>query len=68
MNLLSLIHLGQLMMQFAFTNKIQESTLDFIESTNYEIYYTFSAGILDFYSHPTASYIEIMKWTEFCFK
>ena len=45
--------------------KIQERTLDFIESTNYEIYYTFSAGILDFYSHPTASYIEIMKWTEF---
>lgn len=32
---------------------------------NYEIYYTISAGILDFCSHPTASYTEIMKWTEF---
>ena len=45
--------------------QIQESTINFIESMNYEIYYTISAGILDFCSHPTASYTEIMKWTEF---
>lgn len=31
--------------------KIQERTLDFIESTTMKLY-TFSAGILDFYSHP----------------
>lgn len=65
MNLLSQIYLVQKDDAICLYQQIQESTINFIESMNYEIYYTISAGILDFCSHPTASYTEIMKWTEF---
>lgn len=46
-------------------NCIRESITAYVESINYEVYYTLSAGILCFESNPTASYTEIMKWTEF---
>lgn len=46
-------------------NRICESIMSYVESINYEVYYTLSAGILDFEENPTASYTEIMKWTEF---
>lgn len=46
-------------------NRIRESITAYVESINYEVYFTLSAGILCFEGNPTASYTEIMKWTEF---
>ena len=46
-------------------NCIRESITAYVESINYEVYYTLSAGALCFEENPTASYTEIMKWTEF---
>ena len=44
---------------------IKEEIENYIESINFEVHFTVSAGILDFYSNSTASYTEMMKWTEF---
>ena len=46
-------------------NRIRDSITAYVESINYEVYYTLSAGALCFEENPTASYTEIMKWTEF---
>lgn len=44
---------------------IKEEIENYIESINFEVHFTISAGILDFYTNSTASYTEMMKWTEF---
>lgn len=44
---------------------IKEEIERYIESINFETYFTISAGILDFSANPTASYTELMKWSEF---
>lgn len=44
---------------------IKEEIERYIESINFETYFTISAGIVDFSTNPTASYTELMKWSEF---
>lgn len=46
-------------------HKIQDCLLEYIESINYEVYFTLSAGIIDFKTNPTAHYNEMMKWSEY---
>lgn len=46
-------------------HKIQDCLLEYIESINYEVYFTLSAGIVDFKINPTAHYNEMMKWSEY---
>jgi predicted signal transduction protein with EAL and GGDEF domain len=45
--------------------KIQDCLLEYIESINYEVYFTLSEGIIDFKINPTAHYNEMMKWSEY---
>lgn len=44
---------------------IKEAVEQYIESINFEVYFTISAGILDFNANPTDSYAEMMQWSEF---
>ena len=44
---------------------IRRSITRYVESINYDIYLTISAGILDFHDYPNKSYNSIMQWTEF---
>ena len=44
---------------------ICRSITRYVESINYDIYLTISAGILDFHDYPNKSYNSIMQWTEF---
>lgn len=46
-------------------NAIRRSITCYVESINYDIYLTISAGILDFHDYPNKSYNSIMQWTEF---
>ena len=46
-------------------NAIRRSITCYVESINYYIYLTISAGILDFHDYPNKSYNSIMQWTEF---
>ena len=52
----------------ALYNAIRRSITCYVESINYDIYLTISAGILDFHDYPNKSYNSIMQWTEFAFK
>jgi len=45
--------------------KIRNGIVRYVESINYDIYLTISAGILDFHDYPNKSYNSIMQWTEF---
>lgn len=45
--------------------EIRRSITHYVESINYDIYLTISAGILDFHDYPNKSYNSIMQWTEF---
>ena len=49
----------------ALYNAIRRSITCYVESINYDIYLTISAGILDFHDYPNKSYNSIMQWTEF---
>lgn len=49
----------------ALYNAIRRSITCYVESINYDIYLTISAGILDFRDYPNKSYNSIMQWTEF---
>ena len=44
---------------------IRRSITRYVESINYDIYLTISAGILDFHDYPNKSYNSIMQWTKF---
>lgn len=46
-------------------NKIRWKIASFIAKNQYEVFYTVSAGILDFSEHMGESYSDLMKWTEF---
>lgn len=46
-------------------NHIQETLINYIETINYEVYFTVSGGLLCLNNYPTCSYSEIMKWSEF---
>lgn len=46
-------------------NNIRNEISQFIESINYNVYFTISAGILLFEDYPTSSYNTMMKWSEF---
>lgn len=49
----------------ALYKAIRRSITRYVESINYDIYLTISAGILDFHDYPNKSYNSIMQWTEF---
>lgn len=46
-------------------NKIRWKISLFIEENQYEVFYTISAGILDFAAVHNQNYFNIMKWSEF---
>lgn len=46
-------------------NKIRGQLNLFIEENQYEVFFTLSAGILDFSALSSPSYNDLMKWTEF---
>lgn len=46
-------------------NKIRWKISLFIEENQYEVFFTLSAGILEFSAMQNLNYFELMKWTEF---
>lgn len=46
-------------------NKIRWKISLFIEENQYEVFFTLSAGILEFSSMENSDYSDVMKWTEF---